>query len=104
MAATLAGKLKIKEGYTLLAINAPKDFEASLSPLPPGVTVTGSGKEYQQIHWFVLNQARMEKDLPKVMQLLVAKNTEKQPVTCWTYYPKGASGIQTDLNRDKGWD
>ncbi|NII26785.1 YdeI/OmpD-associated family protein [Pseudoflavitalea sp. X16] len=98
MAATIAGKLKIKEGYTLLTINAPRDFEAILSPLPDDVTVTSSGKNYQQIHWFVLNQAQMEKDLPKVMKQL------KEGVVCWTYYPKGTSGIQTDLNRDKGWE
>jgi hypothetical protein len=104
MAATLAGKLKIKEGYTLLTINAPRDFEAILSPLPDDVTITSTGKEYQQIHWFVLNQAQMEKDMPKVMKLLAAKSSEKEPVTCWTYYPKGTSGLQTDLNRDKGWE
>jgi hypothetical protein len=98
MAASIAGKLKIKEGYTLLTINAPKDFEASLSPLPEDVTVTSSGKNYQQIHWFVLNQARMEKDLPKVMKLL------KEGITCWAYYPKGSSKVQTDLTRDKGWE
>jgi hypothetical protein len=104
MAATLAGKLKIKEGFALLTINAPRDFEEILSPLPDDVTITSSGKNYQQIHWFVLNQAQMEKDLPKVLKLLTAKSSEKQPVICWTYYPKGTSGIQTDLNRDKGWE
>jgi hypothetical protein len=98
MAASIAGKLKIKEGFILLTINAPKDFEASLSPLPEDVTVTSSGKNYQQIHWFVLNQAQMEKDLPKVMKLL------KEGITCWAYYPKGSSKVQTDLTRDKGWE
>lgn len=98
MAATIAGKLKIKEGDTLLTINAPRDFEAILSPLPANATSTASGKNYQQIHWFVLNQAQVEKDLPKVLKLL------KEGVICWTYYPKGTSGIQTDLTRDKGWE
>ena len=98
MATTLAGKLKIKEGYTLLTMNAPRDFEASLSPLPDNVTVTGTGKDYQQIHWFVLNQAQMEKDLLKLLKLL------KEGVVCWTYYPKGSSKVQTDLTRDKGWE
>lgn len=98
MAATLASKLKIKEGYTLLTLHAPRDFEAALSPLPADVTVVASGAAYQQIHWFVLNQAQVEKDLPKVLRLL------KEGVTCWTYYPKGTSGIQTDLTRDKGWE
>jgi hypothetical protein len=25
-------------------------------------------------------------------------------VICWIHYPKGSSGIQTDLTRDKGWE
>ncbi|MDF2187788.1 YdeI/OmpD-associated family protein [Paraflavitalea sp. CAU 1676] len=98
MAASIAGKLKIKEGHTLLTINAPRDFEATLSPLPDGVNIVTSGKDIQQIHWFVQNQAQMEKDLNKVLRLM------KGEVVCWAYYPKGSSGIQTDLTRDKGWE
>ena len=98
MAATIAGKLKIKEGFTLRTVNAPADFKQKLSPLPAGVSFTTSGKDYQQIHWFVLNQAQLDKDLSKVLALL------KDGVVCWTYYPKGSSKVQTDLSRDKGWD
>jgi hypothetical protein len=98
MAASIADKLKIKAGYTLLTIHPPRDFEATLSPLPADVSIIENGKNYQQIHWFVHNQAQMEKDLSKVLKLL------KEGVICWTYYPKGSSGIQTDLTRDKGWE
>jgi hypothetical protein len=98
MPATIAGKLKIKEGFTLLTVNAPAGFKEHLSPLPAGVTLTANGQDFQQIHWFVLNGAQLEKDLPKVLALL------KEGVVCWTYYPKGTSKIQTDLTRDKGWD
>ncbi|WP_276483197.1 YdeI/OmpD-associated family protein [Paraflavitalea pollutisoli] len=98
MAATIAAKLKIREGYNLLILHAPRDFEAILSPLPPNVTVTTTGAAFQQIHWFVLNQAQVEKDLNKVLRLL------NKGATCWAYYPKGSSGIQTDLTRDKGWE
>ena len=28
----------------------------------------------------------------------------KEDVLVWVYYPKGSSGLQTDLTRDKGWD
>lgn len=98
MAASIAAKLKIKEGYTLLTVHAPRDFEAILSPLPGNVTITPTGAAFQQIHWFVLNQAQVEKDLSKILRLL------KNGATCWAYYPKGSSGIQTDLTRDKGWE
>jgi Bacteriocin-protection, YdeI or OmpD-Associated len=28
----------------------------------------------------------------------------KADTICWIYYPKGSSGIQSDLTRDKGWE
>lgn len=98
MATPVADKLRIKAGFTLLTINAPADFKKGLGSLPAGVKITDTGKTYNQVHWFVQNKAKMEKQLNKVMKLL-------QPeVTVWVYYPKVSSGVQTDLTRDKGWD
>jgi hypothetical protein len=98
MANTIAQKLKIQPGYTLLTINEPSEFQKGLNGLPKAVKIVESGKEYNQVHWFVKNRAQMENQMSKVMRLL------KPGTTVWVYYPKGASGIQTDLNRDKGWD
>ncbi|THU38159.1 bacteriocin-protection protein [Niastella caeni] len=98
MANSIAQKLKIKDGFTLRTINAPDDFKKHLAPLPAEVTISSSAKNFQQIHWFILNKAQLDKELPKVMPLV------KGEVLCWCYYPKGTSKIQTDLTRDKGWD
>src|SRR5690349_19669571 len=99
MAATpTAQKLKIKPGFRILTINAPSDFKKNLGPLPPGVTITDKGKDYNQVHWFVKDKTQMEKELNKILPLV------KSDVVCWIYYPKGTSKIQTDLTRDKGWD
>ena len=98
MANSIAQKLRIKDNYSLLTLNAPKTFEKSLGKLPANVEISSSGKQYNQVHWFVLNRTQMEKEMSKVMKLL------KPDVTIWVYYPKGTSGIQTDLTRDKGWD
>jgi hypothetical protein len=98
MANTISKKLKIKAGDILLTVNEPSEFQKGLIGLPKAVKVVESGKEYNQVHWFVLNRAQMEKQMSKVMKLL------KTDVTVWVYYPKGASKLQTDLNRDKGWD
>jgi hypothetical protein len=94
----LAQKLKIKEGFTLRTINAPADFKKDLGPLPDDVSISPTAKDYQQIHWFILNKTQLDKELPKVMPLV------KDDVLCWCYYPKGTSSLQTDLTRDKGWD
>lgn len=98
MANTIAHKLKIKEGYRLVTLNAPKDFEQTLAPLPDGVKILKQAKVCDQVHWFVKNKAELERDLEKVLPLV------KEHVVCWIYYPKGSSKIQTDLSREKGWD
>jgi len=98
MALSLAQKLRISPEMKLLTLNAPTGFSGSLGPLPSGVQVSNQTKDFSQIHWFVKNKVQMEKELPKVLKLL------KPDVICWIYYPKGSSGIQTDLTRDKGWD
>lgn len=95
---TLAQKLRVAPDMRLLTLNAPAGFTRSIGALPAGVTISGQAREYSQIHWFVKDKAQMEKELPKVLQLL------KPDVVAWIYYPKGTSGIQTDLTRDKGWD
>src|SRR3954454_1553282 len=95
---TLAQKLKIKEGYTLLVINAPENFAQTLSPLPADVKISEHAKNYNQVHWFVKNKAQMEKELSNVLKLV------KDDIVCWIYYPKGTSKIQTDLTRDRGWE
>ncbi len=98
MAASIAEKLRIKPHFTLLTLHAPVDFKKGLQGLPAGVKITDSGKEYDQVHWFVMSKAQLEKEMSKVMKLV------KPEGTVWVYYPKVSSKIQTDLTRDKGWD
>ncbi len=103
MANIIADKLKIKAKNGLLTLNAPTNFKKGLIGLPAGVKFVTEGKDlitigYDQVHWFVLNKAQLEKEMSKVMKLV------KPEVIVWVYYPKGTSKIQTDLTRDKGWD
>ncbi|MGK2864561.1 MAG: YdeI/OmpD-associated family protein [Chitinophagaceae bacterium] len=98
MANSIIQKLRIRENFKLLTLNAPSDFKKSLAPLPENVKLITSGKDYDQVHWFVLNKTQLEKERSKVMKLL------KENVLVWAYYPKGTSKIQTDLSREKGWD
>ncbi|MFI5154373.1 MAG: YdeI family protein [Chitinophagales bacterium] len=98
MALSLHEKLRIKKGMKILAINAPPDFKEILMPLPGGIEISSSLKNYDQIHWFVKNKQEMEEELPRVLNRL------RPDIICWIYYPKGSSSIQTDLTRDKGWE
>ena len=98
MATSTAQKLKIKENFILLTINAPADFKKNIGELPKGIKISADSKNYNQVHWFVMNKAQMDKELTKVLRLI------KDEVTLWIYYPKGTSKLQADLTRDKGWD
>jgi hypothetical protein len=98
MATSISDKLKIQPRYSLLTINAPVNFRKGLQPLPVAVKISESAIKYDQVHWFVLNKAQLEKEMSKVMKLV------KPEVIVWVYYPKVSSKIQTDLTRDKGWD
>ena len=95
---TVSQKLKIQKDFSLLTINAPSNFKKGLEGLPAGVNISDKEKDYNQVHWFVMNKAKMEKELNKVLKLL------KKDVLLWIYYPKGTSKLQTDLTRDKGWE
>lgn len=98
MATSIADKLRLKPGMSVHVIHEPKGYPKAYGKLPAGVKFTGSPDDASQIHWFVENQAQMEKELPKVLKM-------PGPETLiWIFYPKGTSGIQTDLTRDKGWD
>lgn len=98
MATSISQKLRIKANDVLLTLNAPPDFKKGLGTLPVGVQIVTTGKNINQVHWFVLNKAQLEKELSKIMKLV------KEDVTVWVYYPKGTSKVQTDLTRDKGWE
>ncbi|HWC53646.1 MAG TPA: YdeI/OmpD-associated family protein [Chitinophagaceae bacterium] len=103
MAQTISQKLRITAGNTLLSLNAPADFKKSLGALPAGVKIVTEVKNpiaigFEQIHWFVMNKSQLAKEVNKVLKLL------KDDIILWIYYTKGTSKIQTDLNRDSGWE
>ena len=94
---TLAKKMKRKPDGNAAILNAPAGYEtASFPELGPAVH-TLSGK-FDWVQIFVKNQAELEKLAPKTAKALKADSI------LWISFPKGSSGIQTDLTRDKGWN
>ena len=63
MANSIVDKLKIKQSYKLLTIHAPDNFKKGLGTLPAGIKFSDNTKTYDQVHWFVLNRAQMEKEI-----------------------------------------
>ncbi len=93
---TLAKKMKLKPGLSAVVINAPDKYLNELKH-DSEISESLSGK-YDWIQIFVKSKAELDKLFPKVLKLL------KPNSILWISFPKGASKIQTDLTRDKGWD
>ena len=112
-------KLKINPPHKFLCLNAPADFEEKImggttgllaEASPPsaslrrmkakaGCTFSADPQQpFDSVHWFVRTQADVAAQADAVLALL------RPGVPVWAYFPKGGSGIQTDLTRDVGWD
>jgi hypothetical protein len=95
----LQRKLRIKEDQKIVLLNAPSGFRELLHPLPPGTTLSSKlSKQNNFIMLFVKNKSELESLIFKASESLVPDGL------LWTCYPKGSSGMQTDLTRDKGWE
>ena len=95
----LAKKLKLKPGQHAAIINAPDGYLKELEPLPADVQLSDSLKgKFDWIQLFVKNKSEIDKLAPRAIKAM------KPESMLWITFPKGASKIQTDLTRDKGWD
>ena len=91
----LVQKLGIKEGASVLLLNAPADYKESLSPLPSGVKMA---KELQDsvefIQFFTKEKEELKKNFPRLKKHLQPKGI------LWISWPKGASKVPTDINEN----
>jgi hypothetical protein len=90
----LAQKLGLKPGTTVVLIAAPDDFEQLLEPLPDGVELRrGNRGRRETTIWFVTARAEFERRL-EVVARAVGEGT------LWMAWPKGSSGVETDVTED----
>lgn len=92
----LAKKLGIKPGAKVVALNAPKDYRALLSPLPDNVSIaTKPAKGGAEIvHLFAASLAEFERDLPKARAAMTIDGA------LWVSWYKKSAKIPTDLTED----
>jgi hypothetical protein len=92
----IAKKMKLKPGLKAAIINAPEMY---LDNLQHDVEISPSlSGNFDWIQIFVKNKSELDTLVPKAAKAL------KPESILWISFPKGASKIQTDLTRDKGWD
>ena len=92
---TIAQKLFIREGYTILFVNPPKGYRSSIGKLPPKVKVLSQSSDpVDFIQVFVSSEKELEDQLPRLKDLLAPKGL------LWVTYPKLTSRLRSDVNRD----
>jgi hypothetical protein len=92
----LAKKLGIKEGSRIALVNAPKDFESQLEPLPDRMEfIKRPTKAIDIVLFFVLTERALAKDFAKFAVTLALNGM------IWIAWPKKSSGVATDLSFDR---
>ncbi len=92
----LAKKLGIKDGFFILLVNPPDNYFRLFADFPENVTEESNPKieTLDFIHLFCTSNGCLEKETYRLKPLL------KKTGMLWVSWPKGASEIETELNRD----
>lgn len=97
MAKSLAEKLKLIPTLRICVVNMPHGYLEELVPIDCEIETNLDGA-FDWIQIFVKTKAELDDIFPKAFKSL-------KPIGhLWISYPKGASKIQTDINRDRGWE
>ena len=94
---SLAHKLKLKPGILAAILNVPAGYLIELAPERVTIEYALTSK-YDWIQVFVKGKAELDTLFPELVAAL------KPDSLLWISFPKGGSGVQTDLSRDKGWE
>jgi hypothetical protein len=82
-----------------LVINAPKSFYQTLGDTFTGITLLSEPEgELDFAIYFAPDSAELAATIPEVIAHLVHDGL------LWVAYPKGSSGVETDLSRDVFWE
>ncbi len=95
----LLKKLVVKAEYRMLVLNSPPGYLEKLLPLPEGTQLlTEADGEFDFGLVYVTSRVQVEEHAPQMLSVI------KPGGVMWFAYPKRGKGIETDINRDSGWD
>jgi hypothetical protein len=98
MATTLVEKLQLKPGMKLRLLNAPPGYTEKLEKALKGISILSQADgDVPAVLLFVTTLAEAGHLAPGAVQMV------KEDGLVWVAYPKGGSGVKTDVNRDKLW-
>lgn len=91
----LVEKLGVKSGMRCIFLNAPENYSKTLGPLPQNVMViTKLQGSFDFIQAFHTEKKNLGKRFPLLKKRLASNGM------LWISWPKGASGVTTDLNEN----
>src|SRR5688572_457594 len=91
----LVKKLGIKEGFRVIILNSPENYEQTLGELPANVTLADTlVGPFDFIHFFTTQREPLATEFPQLKQVLAPAGM------LWISWPKGSAKIETDLTRD----
>jgi hypothetical protein len=94
---TIVEKFHLKPGQLIVLIDAPDGYVSLLGVLPQGCRLESKMRpDASVVQIFVTDMAMLRSRLDGIRSELGA-------AVLWVTYPKGGSGIRTDLNRDIIW-
>jgi hypothetical protein len=94
----LLSKLKYRPEHKMLVLNAPEDYLPNLEGIHYFTDLSKFSGEADMLHIFVYSKDDVDRLVPESIKRL------KPDGLLWMSYPKGTSKINTDINRNKGWE
>lgn len=95
---SIVEKMHLRPGMTFLVIDPPQGYLERFGALPADVTMVESmEKDLDMVQMFVVRMTDFEARIKQLKRFL------KPSSIVWVTYPKGGSGVATDLNRDIIW-
>jgi hypothetical protein len=92
-------KMFVKPGMKFLVVGLPQELQALYDQVPDGLSLLFQPElEADVIQVFVKNEQELRTRLEELPQYL-----KKPSGILWISYPKGTSGVSTDINRDSLW-
>lgn len=95
----LIKKLRVPQGGSVLVLQPPEGYLQELG-LEAGAAEYNSDLKgtYDYVQLFAVTVKELEQYGPAALSAI------RPDGLLWLCYPKGSSGLKTDLSRDKGWD
>ena len=91
----LPKKLGIKEGFRILAVDAPEDYRSLLEPLPPSVRfVSTANQNTDLVHILTTKKQQLSKALATYRGRLAPE------AVIWVSWPKKSAKVPSEVTED----